>query len=305
MRIPLRNPFLSARPARGGLLATLFAIAVAGMVVGFGVNDEADPLVSAGGIDPAGPSADDQPAPTASPASSESSAKAQSTLSSAAPNTAKRLNGSADTATPTSEEQAMVGTLVSSAPSTVAPSSSAVVATDPEPPTTVGVPSPDQATETATPAVDGAPATDTATPASDAATGDTATPAVDGSATTEPPAPAPATTVAPAPATTVAPSTTAGPDGWVDSGNGVLLPPVLLSIRFCESRDNYTAANPNSSARGGYQFLTGSWAAYGHADRYGVTQGHLATPAQQDEAALITWQRDGTKPWNASRSCWG
>jgi len=94
-------------------------------------------------------------------------------------------------------------------------------------------------------------------------------------------------------------------EGWVDAGNGVFLPPVLLAIRWCESNDNYQAANRRSSARGGYQFLTGSWDWYGHADRYGVPQAHLATPAQQDEAALITWQADGTRPWNASRHCWG
>ena len=94
-------------------------------------------------------------------------------------------------------------------------------------------------------------------------------------------------------------------EGWIDAGHGVFLPPILLSIRFCESTDNYGAANARSSARGAYQFLTGSWAAYGHAERYGVPQAHLATPAQQDEAALITWQADGTRPWNASRHCWG
>ena len=94
-------------------------------------------------------------------------------------------------------------------------------------------------------------------------------------------------------------------EGWVDAGHGVLVPPILLEIRRCESTDNYLAANTRSSARGAYQFLTGSWAAYGHAERYGVPQAHLATPAQQDEAALITWQADGTRPWNASRHCWG
>ncbi len=94
-------------------------------------------------------------------------------------------------------------------------------------------------------------------------------------------------------------------EGWVDAGHGVFLPPVLVAIRWCESSDNYAAANRRSSARGAYQFLTGSWDWYGHADRYGVPQAHLATPAQQDEAALITWQADGTRPWNASRHCWG
>lgn len=95
------------------------------------------------------------------------------------------------------------------------------------------------------------------------------------------------------------------PEGWVDAGNGVYVPKILLAIRFCESRDSYVAANPRSSARGAYQFLTKSWAAYGHSARYGVSSASLATPAQQDEAAVITWQRSGTRPWNASRHCWG
>lgn len=95
------------------------------------------------------------------------------------------------------------------------------------------------------------------------------------------------------------------PAGWVDAGHGVYVPPILLSIRWCESHDNYTAANRISSARGAYQFLRSSWAAYGHAERYGVSEAHLATPAQQDEAAVLTWQRSGTRPWYASISCWG
>lgn len=125
------------------------------------------------------------------------------------------------------------------------------------------------------------------------------------SETTERPADGSTTITEPTTTTSAAPAPTAHPDGWVDTGNGVFVPSVLLAIRFCESTDNYTAANRYSSARGAYQFITGSWASYGHAERYGVSQAHLATPAQQDEAALLTWQRDGTRPWNASRSCWG
>lgn len=94
------------------------------------------------------------------------------------------------------------------------------------------------------------------------------------------------------------------PAGWVDAGHGVHVPPILLEIRRCESTHNYGAANRFSSARGAYQFLRSSWASYGHAARYGVAEAHQATPAQQDEAALITWQRSGTSPWNASRHCW-
>ncbi len=91
---------------------------------------------------------------------------------------------------------------------------------------------------------------------------------------------------------------------WVDSGNGVMVPDLLLRIRFCESTNNYQAANDHSTARGAYQFLTGSWDWYGHAAQTGVAQAHLATPAQQDQAALRTLQSEGTGPWTASRHCW-
>ncbi len=97
----------------------------------------------------------------------------------------------------------------------------------------------------------------------------------------------------------------AGKAGWVDAGHGVFVPPIMLEVRFCESTDNYRAANRRSTARGAYQFLTGSWEWYGHADRYSASQAHLATPAQQDEAAALTYLADGTRPWNASRHCWG
>jgi hypothetical protein len=96
-----------------------------------------------------------------------------------------------------------------------------------------------------------------------------------------------------------------GKAGWVDAGHGVFVPPIMLEVRRCESTHNYTAANLRSSARGAYQFLTGSWVWYGHAARYDAPQAHFATPAQQDEAAALTWLADGTAPWNASRHCWG
>lgn len=91
---------------------------------------------------------------------------------------------------------------------------------------------------------------------------------------------------------------------WVDTGNGVLVPDLLLRIRFCESTNNYQAASKYSTARGAYQFLKGSWEWYGHAETTGVAQAHLATPAQQDQAALATLQAEGTGPWSESRPCW-
>ncbi|MEL6985561.1 MAG: transglycosylase family protein, partial [Actinomycetota bacterium] len=91
---------------------------------------------------------------------------------------------------------------------------------------------------------------------------------------------------------------------WVDTGNGVLVPDLLLRIRFCESTNNYQAASAYSTARGAYQFLKGSWDWYGHAATTGVAEAHLATPAQQDQAALATLQAEGTGPWSESRPCW-
>lgn len=91
---------------------------------------------------------------------------------------------------------------------------------------------------------------------------------------------------------------------WKDAGHGVRIPDVLFRIRFCESTNNYKAAHTYSTASGAYQFLTGSWKAYGHAGRYGTTRAAAATNAQQDEAALLTWRKDGTRPWLASRHCW-
>jgi len=92
---------------------------------------------------------------------------------------------------------------------------------------------------------------------------------------------------------------------WVNAGHGVSVPDVLLRIRFCESTNNYQAAHVTSSARGAYQFLSGSWSWYGHAARYGVATADLATPAQQDEAAVLTLKKDGTRPWKESFRCWG
>lgn len=70
-------------------------------------------------------------------------------------------------------------------------------------------------------------------------------------------------------------------------------------IAFCESGGRYNAHNRRSSASGKYQFMTSTWA-----QRYGVRSAYLATPAQQEQAALELHAARGLQPWRASRRCW-
>jgi hypothetical protein len=105
----------------------------------------------------------------------------------------------------------------------------------------------------------------------------------------------------------------------------VRLPPILWRIAACESGNgqagiNYQARNPSSSAAGGWQFLSSTWRTVtvsypGTWDRYQF--GHLrreaasvpsmahAQPRVQQAAALVLYHHQGTRPWDASRHCWG
>ena len=82
------------------------------------------------------------------------------------------------------------------------------------------------------------------------------------------------------------------------SSSGV--PAVLARIRGCESGGRYNAQNPRSTASGAYQFLDSTWNGFG-----GYRRAMNAPPGVQDAAALALFQRAGTSPWSASRSCWG
>ena len=100
--------------------------------------------------------------------------------------------------------------------------------------------------------------------------------------------------------------------GWVDGGNGVNMPAVMLRVRGCESSGNpnapgnYSATNPRSSAAGAWQFLTGTWQWI--TDRSDTALN--ASPAEQDQAALKLLEASGGDPgssqaWAASKGCWG
>lgn len=77
------------------------------------------------------------------------------------------------------------------------------------------------------------------------------------------------------------------------------LPAVLLRIRWCESRDDYRAENPTSTASGAFQVIDGTWGGYG-----GYSHASHAPRAVQDAFALRLYRQRGTQPWNASRKCW-
>ena len=308
MRVSVRNPFGSARPTRATLLATLFALLTSGLVMigavsgdPSAVDIEADLDLDLAAAVKASPDADEQLTTTTGdttpnevgntlPANYAAVAEDEMLFRTS---DATDAGGSGD------------DTVVEEAP--VAPKVEAEESADP-----IGTPLASAREKVV--AIEPGDSADTG--GEDEVEDDgTVTPATTAASTTtseDPPVEETTTETTQVDEPVVETTTTAAPspppadaNGWVDSGNGVMMPPVMLKIRYCESRDRYDAANPASSARGAYQFLTGSWAAYGHKDRYGVNQAHLASPAQQDEAAVITWQADGTRPWNASRSCWG
>jgi hypothetical protein len=81
---------------------------------------------------------------------------------------------------------------------------------------------------------------------------------------------------------------------------------LALRIATCESGDhhgsiNWTAQNRHSSASGGFQFLDSTWHSTtglpGHAKDY--------PPSVQIAAFWKLYARAGTRPWNASKACWG
>lgn len=94
--------------------------------------------------------------------------------------------------------------------------------------------------------------------------------------------------------------------GLVHFSSSTWMPAVMADVRWCESRGNYTAENPTSTASGGWQFLDSTWAY--------VTG--LEPPASaysretQDRAAAKLLAMAGGNPgssmgWLASRGCWG
>jgi resuscitation-promoting factor RpfA len=76
--------------------------------------------------------------------------------------------------------------------------------------------------------------------------------------------------------------------------------PIADAIAQCESGGSYTAQNRSSTASGKYQFINSTWKRYG-----GTTaRARDASPAEQERVFQRAFAAEGTRPWNASKSCW-
>ena len=132
-------------------------------------------------------------------------------------------------------------------------------------PTTVTTPAPAPTPEQLTP---------TAPPGTTPAPTDGATVTTIGTVTdTAPPATSPTATSTPAPAAPAQAHVT------VQSGQ---VGQILATIRYMESRGNYTAPPNKGNASGAYQFIASTWNGYG-----GYSHAYLAPPWVQDERAAL------------------
>lgn len=95
---------------------------------------------------------------------------------------------------------------------------------------------------------------------------------------------------------TPAPAYRAPAPQWSSEGLGNCggdLPPCF--VKFRESRGDYSAQNPTSSASGAWQFLDSTWNGFG-----GYARAIDAPPAVQDEAARQLWNGGaGCSHWSA------
>jgi hypothetical protein len=73
--------------------------------------------------------------------------------------------------------------------------------------------------------------------------------------------------------------------------------PVMIRIALAESRFDPKAKNPDSTAKGIYQILDGTWKDYG-------CEGEVLNVEDNIRCARIIFERDSTDPWLASEENW-
>lgn len=79
----------------------------------------------------------------------------------------------------------------------------------------------------------------------------------------------------------------------------------LWRIGQCESGHNLNAKNPNSSASGEYQFIKSSWKHYGKELWGDEWINKDIFSKDNEELAIYVYNKNGTKDWLESKSCWG
>ena len=72
----------------------------------------------------------------------------------------------------------------------------------------------------------------------------------------------------------------------------------MIRIARCESGFDQYAKNPYSTAKGIFQFIDGTWRSNCLKD------GNVYDFADNIKCAWKVYQKQGSRPWNASKSCW-
>jgi len=83
------------------------------------------------------------------------------------------------------------------------------------------------------------------------------------------------------------------------------VPELLERIAVCESNNIATAKNPNSSAKGRFQFIKGSWEYYGKqlwGDEW--KNKDIFNYDHNTELAVYVFNKNHTRDWESSRPCW-
>jgi resuscitation-promoting factor RpfA len=76
-----------------------------------------------------------------------------------------------------------------------------------------------------------------------------------------------------------------------------------LPLLTCESGNSATAQNPTSTASGAWEFIDGTWAAFGGLAY--ARHARQASYSQQNIVANRAFAAEGLNPWAASKNCWG